>query len=80
VRVRSSWKLACTRPAPDISVEGLEVASVLVPNETEVRALHGMEADQPVDPSEMALTLQRRSGADEVIITLGEQGAVGTNG
>jgi ribokinase len=67
-------------PAPDKLIQGLNAASVLVPNETEARALLGMETDELLDPEKMALSLHKRSGAGEVIITLGEQGAIGTNG
>jgi ribokinase len=67
-------------PAPDKLIHGLNVASVLVPNETEARILLGMKVDEPLDSEKMVVTLHQRSGAGEVIITLGEQGAIGTNG
>jgi ribokinase len=67
-------------PAPQAEIEGLDAAKILTPNETEARMLLGQGMTGDVDPFEMASQLQARTGAEHVIITLGEKGAVGSNG
>jgi ribokinase len=67
-------------PAPQAEIEGLDAAKILTPNETEARMLLGQGMTGDVDPFEMASQLQARTGAEHVIITLGEKGAAGSNG
>ena len=65
-------------PAPETWIEGLESASILVPNENEAKTLLGMDADSSPDPIEMAVRLRERSKSGCVMITLGKEGAVGS--
>lgn len=64
-------------PSPEAAVEGLEAASVLVPNENEARTLLSIDPDQQIESDRIALRLREMSGADSVVITLGERGAAG---
>jgi ribokinase len=64
-------------PAPEAELTGLDAASILVPNETEALSLLGMDPTQPYEPLALAEQLYRQTGAECVIVTLGESGAVG---
>jgi ribokinase len=66
-------------PAPEGAIEGLDVADILLPNETEAQVLLGMEPGQAVEPRQMAISLRERSGVPVVIITLGEKGILGVD-
>jgi ribokinase len=63
-------------PAPDRKVEGLEAAHILTPNETEAKVLLGLSPDQHADPVGMAQALRKQTGADCVMVTVGERGVV----
>ncbi|HMD89712.1 MAG TPA: ribokinase [Anaerolineaceae bacterium] len=65
-------------PAPSELIEGLEAASILVPNENEAKTLLGIDVNNHQDPIEMAIKLQRLSKSNCVIITLGKEGVVGS--
>lgn len=67
-------------PAPEEPVEGLNAATILLPNETEAQVLLGLEPGEECDASEMAQELRKRTGVPAVIVTLGESGAVGAHG
>lgn len=66
-------------PAPEGAIERLDVADILLPNETEAQVLLGMEPGQAVEPRQMAIALRERSGVPVVIITLGEKGILGVD-
>ena len=63
---------APVRPLPD-SV--LQLADVLTPNQTEAKVLTKRRPDAVVEPEEVARDLIR-SGAKQVVMTLGENGAL----
>ncbi len=67
-------------PAPEKQVEGLETASILVPNESEALVLLGREADSKYYEKELVTQLHQNSRAACVIITLGEKGVIGIDG
>ena len=64
-------------PAPEHQVEGLGIASFLVPNESEALVLIGKEAGSSYDEEELVNQLRKKSGAECVIITLGDKGIIG---
>jgi ribokinase len=64
-------------PAPENPVEGLEAASILIPNETEAQILLGQEPGDDFIAEELAKGLKEKYGIEIVIITLGEDGIVG---
>jgi ribokinase len=64
-------------PAPEIPVEGLDCADVLVPNESEAALLLGLPPDQALTPDRLAYRLRQESGASVVLVTLGGQGVAG---
>ncbi|HVO41148.1 MAG TPA: ribokinase [Aggregatilineales bacterium] len=66
-------------PAPEFPVAGLEAATILTPNETEAKVLLGLEPDAVIDPAELAATLREKSRVEQLIITVGKDGAVGTD-
>ena len=66
-------------PAPDRPVAGLDAADLLVPNETEAKVLLGYAVSEEVDPSRLAQELRAKAGVPCVIVTVGEQGAVGAD-
>lgn len=64
-------------PAPDFPMEGLDAASILVPNETELKTLLGLPAENDYDMKALAQRLQRETGVECVLVTLGEDGLTG---
>lgn len=64
-------------PAPEFSIEGLNNATILVPNETEAQALLGMHESTSINQEKILTMLKRKSQAECVIITLGVNGAIG---
>jgi ribokinase len=66
-------------PAPDEPVAGLDAADILVPNEIEAKVLAGYAPGEAVEPRQLAKELRARTGAACVIVTVGEQGAVGAD-
>ncbi len=79
-RQRGMIAIVNPAPAPETPLDGLEAATILAPNESEAKILLGLPADADVAHAELAKTLQKRSGAQEVVITLGSRGAIGTDG
>ncbi len=63
-------------PAQPFPLEELSGLTILTPNETETLALTGVDPGRPGGAEEAAMILQRRSGAHEVVIKLGERGAL----
>ncbi len=74
---RAAGVLTVLNPAPAVSLpeELLRLADLCVPNETEAETLSGRSAATPEDACEAAEIL-RGHGAAEVVVTLGERGAV----
>jgi ribokinase len=74
---RAQGVLAILNPAPaqPLPDEVLQSASILTPNESEARLLAGLAADHPVCEEDIARELMGR-GANHVVITLGERGAL----
>src|SRR5262249_8100064 len=66
---------APVRPLPE-SV--LRLVDVLTPNQTEAKVLSGRNPDDPANPEEVAHDLIRR-GVRQVVMTLGERGALLVN-
>jgi ribokinase len=66
-------------PCPPVFDPSLFHVDVLCPNQTEAESLLGIKIETIEDARTAALTLQKR-GATHVVITLGNQGAIATNG
>lgn len=64
-------------PAPKESIKDFRNVDILIPNEIEAKNLLGVRPDEIIDPICMANQLRKQSGSDCVIITIGEDGAVG---
>jgi ribokinase len=81
-RSKGIFTIVNPAPAAEISLPDFSVSNVLVPNETEALLLMGLEPDTIFSPEQLVEELQTKSGAECVIITLGEKGIVGadTNG
>jgi ribokinase len=79
---RTQGAVAILNPAPaqPLPDEVLQLATIVTPNETEARILAGLPAQIPACEEEIARELIRR-GASQVVMTLGEKGAlVATSG
>ncbi|MGH9453287.1 MAG: ribokinase [Terriglobia bacterium] len=74
---RSQGVVAILNPAPATTLpdDVLRSASILTPNESEARILAGLPAGAPSSEEEIARKLMAR-GAGQVVITLGEKGAL----
>lgn len=79
-RGRASGAITILNPAPvrPLPASVLQLVDVLTPNQTEAKVLSGRSADDPADPEEVAHDLIRR-GVRQVVITLGERGALIVN-
>ena len=76
-RARGMIAIVNPAPAPEMRLDGLEVASILTPNETEAKVLLGLDLETPVDLETLARQTREQTGVERIIITAGEQGAVG---
>jgi ribokinase len=76
-RGRACGAVTILNPAPvrPLSVSTLEAADVLTPNEVEAKVLAGLNPDAAIAPEDVARKLVR-SGVKQVVITLGENGAM----
>lgn len=74
---RARGALTILNPAPvrPLSSAILEMVDVLTPNETEAKVLLGRRPDDPLEPEAVARELIGR-GVKQVIVTLGERGAL----
>ena len=79
-RARGLVAIVNPAPAPDAPLDGLNAASILTPNETEAKVLLGLDPEAPVELVRLAQQTREQTGVDQVIITAGEQGAVGADG
>ena len=66
-------------PASAMSLSNLEVADILVPNDSEARVLLGMDSQSNIDLETLAKELMTRTKAKSVIITAGEHGMIGVD-
>jgi ribokinase len=66
-------------PAAEIHPSQLSVADIVIPNETEAKLLLDYNPELEIDPVVMANELREQCGVSCVIITLGEQGFVGSD-
>jgi ribokinase len=64
-------------PLPKDSLQGLDL---LVPNQTEAGVLMGLSPGDQIAPSELARQLQNYFGVPQIVITLGEEGALVADG
>jgi ribokinase len=64
-------------PAPEGIVDGLDSATILIPNETEAQILLGQSPKKKFVAENLAKDLKKKYGIPVVIITLGENGIVG---
>ena len=71
--------IANPAPAPVEPVRGLEAATILTPNETEAKVLLGLDPGDKVDLAQLAERLCQQTGVEQIIVTAGEQGAVGVD-
>lgn len=64
-------------PAPYAPMSDALLAncSCITPNQTEARLIMGLDADDPIDDGILAKQIQKEKGIENVIITLGEDGA-----
>lgn len=77
---RSYGMIAIVNPAPaQEQIAGLGAASILTPNETEAKVLLGMDPEQEVDFVWLSRQLRLTTGAETVIVTLGEKGISGSD-
>jgi ribokinase len=77
VRGRQRGAATILNPAPvrPLPQSLLQMVDVLTPNEVEAKVLTGRSPEAPADPGEIARELIR-SGVKQVVITLGEKGAL----
>jgi ribokinase len=76
-RARGLTAIVNPAPAPAGLPEGIECASLLVPNESEARALLQLGEGDSADPVGMAEALRRRTGVEAVLVTAGGDGVAG---
>jgi ribokinase len=77
VRGRARGAVTILNPAPvrPLPQSVLQMVDVLTPNEVEAKVLTGRSPEAPADPEEIARDLIR-GGVKQVVITLGEKGAL----
>ena len=76
-RGRANGAITILNPAPvrPLPASVLELVDVLTPNQTEAKVLTGRSPDAGVEPEELARDLIR-AGVRQVVVTLGEKGAL----
>jgi ribokinase len=77
VRGRARGLVTILNPAPvrPLPQSVLQMVDILTPNEAEAKVLTGRSPEAPADPEEIARDLVR-GGVKQVVITLGEKGAL----
>jgi ribokinase len=80
-KARQLGMLAIVNPAPASQeyLDGLEAASILVPNDKEAKVLLGIDPDTKIDLNAIANQLRHQASVETVIITAGEIGIIGVN-
>ncbi len=76
-RSRGMIAIVNPAPAPEAPLDGLDAASILTPNEGEAKVILGLAPEAPADLEFLARELRAQTGVERVLITAGEQGAVG---
>jgi ribokinase len=78
---RAAGAITILNPAPvrPLPASMLELVDILTPNETEARVLAGRAPDASIDPETVAHELLRL-GVKQVVMTLGEKGALVVSG
>jgi ribokinase len=74
-RARSAVTILNPAPVRSLPDSVLRLVDILTPNQSEARVLAGRGPDEVIDPEEGARELIRR-GVKQVVMTLGEEGAV----
>jgi len=74
-RARGAVTILNPAPVRPLPRYVLQMVDILTPNEAEARVLAGRNADDPIPPEEVAKELIR-SGVKQVVMTLGEKGAL----
>ena len=74
-RVRGAVTILNPAPVRPLPQSVLQMVDVLTPNEVEAKVLTGRSPEAPADPEEVAHDLIR-GGVKQVVITLGEKGAL----
>lgn len=64
-------------PAPEEPIPYVDAISVLIPNETEAQVLLGREPGEAYMAEELVRSLRDKTGIENLIITLGDEGVVG---
>jgi ribokinase len=77
-RARHAMTILNPAPVRPLPPSILQLVDVLTPNETEARVLAGLPPEQTIEPMEVARKLIRE-GVKQVVITLGEKGALIVN-
>jgi ribokinase len=77
---RANGATTILNPAPvrPLPASVLQLVDVLTPNQTEAKVLSGRKPDDPANPEKLAQGLIRR-GVRQVVMTLGERGALIVN-
>lgn len=77
---RQFGMLSVINPAPAVEVDltQLGAADILVPNESEAKVLLGLPPDACELPLNLARRLQEKTGAQSVLVTIGEEGVAAT--
>jgi ribokinase len=66
-------------PAPEEPIPFMDAISVLIPNETEAQVLLAREPGEAYKAEELVRSLRTKTGIENVIITLGDEGVVGVD-
>lgn len=78
-RARGLLTIVNPAPAPEAPLAGLEVASILTPNETEAKVLLGLDPAMPVPLEELAARVRAQVGVAQVVLTAGAEGVMGAD-
>lgn len=78
-RARGMIAIVNPAPAPQAPLEGLDAASILIPNESEAKVLLGLDPETPIELAQLAEQILEQTKVEQVLITAGEQGAVGAD-
>lgn len=78
-RARGLITIVNPAPAPEVPLSRLDVAAILTPNETEAKALLGLDPAAPVPLEVLARRVREQTGVAQVLLTAGAQGVVGAD-
>ncbi len=76
---RNNGSISIINPAPaaKVDLKDLSIANILIPNETEAKALLGCDLEVDRKGIDLAIELKDKSGCEVVLVTPGEQGVAG---